>query len=254
MVAKISLPLVSKADRALLLAMRPLDIPILLVTLEEGGSGTNWNILGEVARQFHGRYFVLATSEPELSGRMSDKSDELPRVTVINKLDDATPVYRGSLMTEALFEFAEMSLVPLIPKLTDLSKLVELMKVSKPERDASPATALQICSAQPQLTPVKSGTPLGLLLTDNAAERRRLVESLGILAARYRGRINMATVDATELPFLAEPLGVDPGRYPAFVLQSQGDACIHDQSLCITPHSIEELISDCVGDFSGRRV
>ena len=52
----------------------------------------------------------------------------------------------------------------------------------------------------------------------------------------------MATVDAKKLPFLAEPLGVDSSRYPAFVIQTQDDAMVFDQNTVITAKAIEKFI------------
>ena len=52
----------------------------------------------------------------------------------------------------------------------------------------------------------------------------------------------MATVDAKKLPFLAEPLGVDPSRYPAFAIQTQDDALVFDQNTVITGGAIEKFI------------
>ncbi len=85
---------------------------------------------------------------------------------------------------------------------------------------------------------------MGLIFAEEESERKFLADELMDVAFKFKGKINMATVDAKKLHFLAEPLGVDPGRYPAFALQSLEDAFVLDQGKSIDADAVERFIRE----------
>ncbi len=62
--------------------------------------------------------------------------------------------------------------------------------------------------------------PLALIFAEEESERATLAGSMASLAIKLKGKVNFATVDARRLPFLAEPLGLRAGQFPAFTVQT----------------------------------
>jgi len=63
------------------------------------------------------------------------------------------------------------------------------------------------------------------------------------VVGKYRNYINFATIDAVEFGFFAEPLGLKPGRFPAFVIEDvlSGDTAPFDQG--------QKITADLIGNF-----
>jgi hypothetical protein len=90
---------------------------------------------------------------------------------------------------------------------------------------------------------LKSGIPLALIFSGHAEERRSIAQNLSSIALVKKGKLHFATVDANKLGFLAEPLGVDLQRLPAFVIYTPRDESFRfDQNLQITSDAIEQFI------------
>ncbi len=78
------------------------------------------------------------------------------------------------------------------------------------------------------------------------AKRQSLAEDLAHLAAEYRDKLNVATIDAEKYSFFAEPLGLTPGRFPALVIEDvvSGETTPFDQERDITIQSAETFVED----------
>jgi protein disulfide-isomerase A1 len=86
-----------------------------------------------------------------------------------------------------------------------------------------------------------------LIFAEEETERLLLAESLKEVAFKFKGRVNFATVDARKLSFLAEPFGLRPGEFPAFVMQTSDDTFPFDQRSKITSEVIEKFIREMLG-------
>ncbi|CZR64924.1 uncharacterized protein PAC_14824 [Phialocephala subalpina] len=91
---------------------------------------------------------------------------------------------------------------------------------------------------------IASGLPLALIFAFTQSERSSLANELKSIAMKEKGSINFATVDAVKLPFLAEPLGLDGKRYPAFVVHDieNDETFVFDQRKEITRENIEKFL------------
>jgi len=67
-----------------------------------------------------------------------------------------------------------------------------------------------------------------------------LAKRLQHIAEKYRGKLNFATIDATEYRFFASVLSLIPDKFPAFVIEDliTGEATPFDQSTEITAEKI----------------
>ena len=66
------------------------------------------------------------------------------------------------------------------------------------------------------------------------------------IAERYRGKLNFATIDATEFGFFASALKLIPDRFPAFVIEDlqTGETFPFDQNKEITAEAIQNFVED----------
>jgi len=73
------------------------------------------------------------------------------------------------------------------------------------------------------------------------------------IAENHRGALNFATIDALEFAFFAEPLGLIPGKFPAFVIQDvvSGDTAPLDQNTELTAGRVGKFVSTYL---EGRRL
>ncbi|MDA4133164.1 MAG: hypothetical protein OK454_08595 [Thaumarchaeota archaeon] len=98
----------------------------------------------------------------------------------------------------------------------------------------------------PHLTSnVQTGRPLALLFSPSEAERTRLAQALVDVALTYKGHINFATADATKLAFLAQPMGLTPGKWPGFAIHTgdeDAEPMAFDQSQDITAEAVARFI------------
>jgi hypothetical protein len=54
--------------------------------------------------------------------------------------------------------------------------------------------------------------------------------------------MNFATLDVTKFPFLVEPLGLLPNKFPALAIQTSSNTFTFDQDQSITADSVERFI------------
>jgi len=142
-----------------------------------------------------------------------------PLVAIFNALDELQPTYIGPYDPLQVVGTARKASFPLIGRL-EFSRLPEYMKM---------------------------GIPLGIIFAEGDAERRALAEELRDVAWKSKGQVNFATADAQVLGFLAAPLGLKPGQFPAFVLQTRDDAFPFDQRREITSSAIGNFILKAMG-------
>jgi protein disulfide-isomerase A1 len=83
-----------------------------------------------------------------------------------------------------------------------------------------------------------------------------LANRLKRIAEKYRGKLNFATIDATEYGFFASVLSLIPDRFPAFVIEDliTGDTAPFDQSTEITAEKIEIFIEKYFRDKGRTQV
>jgi protein disulfide-isomerase A1 len=93
---------------------------------------------------------------------------------------------------------------------------------------------------------LQAGTPLAHIFVQTDEECRYLANMLKHIAVKYRGKLNFATINATEYGFFASALNLIPGRFPAFVIEDfqTGQTIPFDQSKEITTDAIETFVEN----------
>ncbi|KAH8680647.1 hypothetical protein BX600DRAFT_444852 [Xylariales sp. PMI_506] len=186
-----------------------LDLPLILTT-EFKYETLLKDIVDSLAENLKQSYFVGIARRPPMQ---RDKEDPVA-FTVFNRLDEVKPTYTGPLTEGKVLAWAKKVSTPLIGKL-DLSSFAGFMK---------------------------TGDPLAIIVSDQAAERAVIAESLKDIAFEFKGKVNFATLDAARFPFLLEPLGLETGKYPAFSIQTDQDSYPMEHGTEITRETVQRLI------------
>jgi protein disulfide-isomerase A1 len=107
-----------------------------------------------------------------------------------------------------------------------------------------------------QLIFKQEGTPLAHIFAHGQKESLILAKRLQHIAEKYRGRLNFATIDATEYGFFASVLGLIPNKFPAFVIEDliTGETAPFDQSTEIMAVKIETFIEKYFRDKERTQV
>ncbi|KAK1751193.1 hypothetical protein QBC47DRAFT_406449 [Echria macrotheca] len=224
------LPTVTTVEKHNLPVISSLTIPLLLAVLPEDdiASAEELNLVAELLKH---KYIVGMTHDTSLHPDLKPVNTELaaappppPYLVVLNVMDEVIPIYSDKFESGRLYAFAKQYQSPQIGRL-EFSSLPHYMK---------------------------SGIPLAVIFAEHETERRSLAASLQVVAAKYRSKVNFATADARKLVFLAEPMGLQPGRFPAFSVQTSEEAFPFDQDEEITGKAIDAFISDVLAAHSLR--
>ena len=93
---------------------------------------------------------------------------------------------------------------------------------------------------------VKTGLPLGFIFSETPEERAELAAVLKPLAEKYKGKINLATIDAKAFGAHAGNLNLEAGKWPAFAIQetTKNQKFPFDQNKKITEKDIGKFVAD----------
>jgi protein disulfide-isomerase A1 len=102
----------------------------------------------------------------------------------------------------------------------------------------------------------QEGTPLAHIFARGQKESLMLAKRLKEIAEKYKGKLNFATIDATEYGFFASALGLIPDKFPAFVIEDliTGETTPFDQSTEITWQKIEMFVEKYFRDKERTKV
>jgi protein disulfide-isomerase A1 len=107
-----------------------------------------------------------------------------------------------------------------------------------------------------QLIFKQEGTPLAHIFTREQEESLMLAKRLKEIAEKYKGKLNFATIDATEYGFFASVLGLIPDKFPAFVIEDliTGETTPFDQSAEMTQQGIKMFVEKYFRDKERTQV
>jgi protein disulfide-isomerase A1 len=107
-----------------------------------------------------------------------------------------------------------------------------------------------------QLISKQEGTPLAHIFARGQTESLMLAKRLKHIAEKYKGKLNFATIDATEYGFFASVLGLIPDKFPAFVIEDliTGETTPFDQSTEITWQKIGMFVEKYFRDKERTQV
>ncbi|KAI5466614.1 thioredoxin-like domain-containing protein [Mariannaea sp. PMI_226] len=93
-----------------------------------------------------------------------------------------------------------------------------------------------------------SGIPLAYIFAETAEEREKLGEALKPIAEKYKGKVNVATIDAKQFGAHAGNLNLKTDKFPSFAIQeiTKNQKFPFDQDKEITYDSIAPFVDDFV--------
>lgn len=88
--------------------------------------------------------------------------------------------------------------------------------------------------------------PLGYIFAETEEERAELAETLKPLAKKYKGKVNLATIDAKSFGAHSENLNLKNGQWPAFAIQEivKNQKFPFDQEKKLTEKDVGAFIQD----------
>ncbi|KAE8443507.1 hypothetical protein EG329_001819 [Mollisiaceae sp. DMI_Dod_QoI] len=210
------LPLISEIDAGNVEEFKELDAP-LLVGYFDADDTKSLQVFLEIAESpLHDAFlFGTATDEPLFQVEKTKK----PFIVLWNPLDEVPAIYDGDFEVESITSFAQESVSsPLIPQF-GMQKFAEY---------------------------AQTGFPLALIFALTQTERTALSQTFKPIAKQNKGKMNFATVDVKKLPFLAEPLGLDGKRWPAFVVHDIeiDETFVFDQWKEIEAMAVERFLEE----------
>lgn len=175
------------------------------------------DVYNGVASGLRDDFLFGATTDAALASEAGVKQ---PGLVVYKKFDDGKDVFSGKFEADAIKEFVKSASIPLLGEI-------------------GPDTYQTYMSA---------GLPLGYLFVENDELKEKLSKFVTELAAQFKGKINFATIDATQFGAHAENLNLKP-QWPAFAIQDTVKMLKYpfDQSQEITAKALGKFLTDFVG-------
>ncbi|BFZ58158.1 protein disulfide-isomerase precursor [Savitreella phatthalungensis] len=170
----------------------------------------------EVASSLRDDYLFGATNDADLAKKHGVKQ---PGLVVFKKFDGGKDVFEGSFKADDVKEFVKTAAIPLLGEI-------------------GPETYQGYMA---------SGIPLAYLFVDSDATKEKLSGFVGELAAKFKGKVNFATIDAAMFGAHAENLNLK-SEWPAFAIQDTVKMLKYpfDQSTEITAKSLGKFVEDFV--------
>ncbi|KAK9478506.1 thioredoxin-like protein [Lipomyces japonicus] len=181
------------------------------------------NTFAQVADTLRDHFLFGATNDESLA--QAAGIEQVPAVVAYKKFDgDDRVVYQGEFVVDDLIQFAKIESIPLVG-------------------EVGPATYASY---------IESGIPLAYLFVDNGKQKAEFVEILTPLARKFKGKINLATINATTFGQHADNLNLKQ-QWPAFAIQDvvSNFKYTYDQASEITATGLIEFLDKFVaGDVN----
>ncbi|KAK9483659.1 thioredoxin-like domain-containing protein [Lipomyces starkeyi] len=206
---KQSLPAVSSLDKDTLENFKTADDVVLVGYFSDNDSNQTFTKVADTLRD---SFLFGATSDEKLA---ADEGVTAPSVVMYKSFDDNKLIFSGDFTVDDLVNFAKLEAMPLLG-------------------EVGPSTYTSY---------IESGIPLAYLFIDNTEDKEKFTEILLPLARKYRGVINIATIDANMYGQHAENINLKQ-EWPAFAIQeiSTNYKYAYDQTKDITKDSLTEFL------------
>ncbi|KAK9248587.1 thioredoxin-like domain-containing protein [Lipomyces tetrasporus] len=206
---KQSLPAVSSLDKDTLENFKTADEVVLVGYFSDNASNQTFT---KVADRLRDSYLFGATADEKLAAA---EGVAAPAVVMYKSFDDSKLVFSGDFTVDGIVNFAKVEAMPLLG-------------------EVGPATYTAY---------IESGNPLAYLFIDKPEDKEKFTEILLPLARKYRGVINIATIDANLYGQHAENVNLKQ-EWPAFAIQeiATNYKYAYDQAKEITKESLTEFL------------
>ncbi|KAK6351355.1 protein disulfide-isomerase precursor [Orbilia javanica] len=210
---KQSLPAVSVLTKDTLEAFKTSDKVVVVAYFNADDKKSN-ETFAAIAEKHRDDYLFGAVSEPAV---LEAAKITAPGVVVYRSFDEPETVYDGAFEAEALATFVKTTAIPLIG-------------------EVGPETYSGYMAA---------GIPLAYVFVEGPEQKEKYVTGLKALAKKYKGKINVATIDAAAFGAHAQNLNLE-SKWPAFAIQetTKNSKFPLDQSKELTIEAIESFVEE----------
>ncbi|KAK9471347.1 thioredoxin-like domain-containing protein [Dipodascopsis tothii] len=208
---KQSLPAVSViADKEKLDSFKAADDIVIVGYFSDKESNFTFE---KVAESLRDNFLFGAISDAELT--KAEGVAEVPGVIVYKSFDDGKAVYSGEFSADNLIKFAKSESIPLMGEI-------------------GPSTYLSY---------IESGVPLAYIFVETSEQKESFIKSLTPIAKKYKGKVNIATIDAVAFGQHADNLNLKQ-QWPAFAIQDVETNLKYtfDQTKEITASDLDKFI------------
>jgi protein disulfide-isomerase A1 len=208
---KQSMPAVSDLTKDTIEAFKTAD-KIVMIAFHDAKDTDSNKTFTTVANKLRDNYLFGATSDAALAKVAGVKQ---PAIVLFKTFDDPITKYDGTFESEAIEKFLKAESTPLVG-------------------EVGPETYSGY---------MESGLPLAYIFEEEPEKREAFAKEFKELAVKYKGKINIATIDAKAFGQHGANLNLEVGKWPAFAIQDtvKNKKYPFDQS--------KELTVKAVGDF-----
>jgi protein disulfide-isomerase A1 len=214
---KQSLPAVSILTKDTLEEFKTSDKVVIVAYIAEDDKASNETYTA-VAEQLRDTYLFGGVNDAAVAEAEGVKA---PAIVLYKQFDEGKSVFTGDKFdAEEIQKFAKTAATPLIG-------------------EVGPETYGDYMSA---------GIPLAYIFAETPEERKTLGDELKSVAEKYRGKINVATIDAKAFGAHAGNLNLKTDKFPSFAIQdvTKNQKFPFDQDKEITLKEIEAFVDDFV--------
>ncbi|EPS44241.1 hypothetical protein H072_1780 [Dactylellina haptotyla CBS 200.50] len=210
---KQSLPAVSVLTKDTIDAFKTSDKVVVVAYFNADDKASN-ETFSKIANTHRDDYLFGAISDASVVEAAKVKA---PGVIVYRNFDEPETVYEGAFEVDAITSFVKTTAIPLIG-------------------EVGPETYAGYMSA---------GIPLAYVFVEGDEQKAKFVTGLKNLAAKHKGKINFATIDAVAFGAHAQNLNLEQ-KWPAFAIQKteKNEKFPFDQTKELTLEAIEEFSND----------
>ncbi|KAE8375795.1 protein disulfide-isomerase [Aspergillus bertholletiae] len=215
---KQSLPAVSTVTTENLEEIKTMDKIVVIgyIAPDDQAASEAFTTFAESQRD---NYLFATTSDASIAKVEGVKQ---PSIVLYKDFDEKKATYDGEIEQDALLSWVKTASTPLVGELG-------------PETYSGYITA---------------GIPLAYIFAETKEEREKFTEEFKPIAEKYKGSINIVTIDAKLYGAHAGNLNLDPSKFPAFAIQDPEKNAKYpfDQSKEVKAKDIGKFIQDVLDD------
>ncbi|KAG5973514.1 hypothetical protein E4U55_000482 [Claviceps digitariae] len=217
---KQTLPAVSSLTKSTLEEFKTADKIVVVAYIAADDKASN-ETFTSVAEKLRDVYLFGGVNDAAVAEAEGVK---FPSIVLYKSFDEGKNTFTDKFESEAIEKFAKTAATPLVG-------------------EVGPETYSDYMSA---------GIPLAYIFAETADERETLRKEVKSIAQKYKGKINFATIDATDFGQHAANLNLKTDKFPAFVIHDveKNQKFPFDQEKKLT----EAAISKFTQDFSSGKL
>lgn len=211
---KQSLPAVSTATQENLEELKTMDkiVVIAYISAEDKTSDETYKTVAESQRD---NYLFAGSDDAALAKNEGVKQ---PSIVLYKDFDEKKSVFEGDFDKDTIISWIKTASTPLVG-------------------EVGPETYSAYMSA---------GIPLAYIFSETPEEREQLATDFKTVAEKYRGKINIATIDAKAFGAHAGNLNLEAEKFPAFAIQDTltNAKYPYDQTKAVNAKDIAQFVKD----------